>query len=102
MTTAETDMEIGRIARTYENLIRKRACLRRRLKRHADSLSSVVHALTHWDTSVHAKDAADLLEASKMEAVYRDVTTMIEVDKDIVQAEENMREVGLANLVRGK
>ena len=101
MTGTQRDAEVGRVASNYESLIRRRACLRIRLARHGKRLSEVVHALEHWDTSGHTKEAVDLLDAERMDAVRRDVSAMAETDTNIEEAELNMREVGLANLVRG-
>ena len=100
MTTADTEAAIGRMVLAYEQLVRKRACLRRRLRDGGRSLSPIVHALEHWDTSTHVSEVTERLEASKMDALREDVASMIEVEKEIAQTEEDLREAGLPNLIR--
>ncbi|MDE2654923.1 MAG: hypothetical protein OXI71_14050 [Gemmatimonadota bacterium] len=98
MTTSEADAEIGRVARIYEQLLRKRACLLKRLERHGQRLLAVSQGLSSWE--IHGKGLLDLLEKSKMDVVREDVMAMDEVERQLDQARSDMNEVGLANLVR--
>ena len=102
MTATERDAEIGGVARTYEQLLTKRACLRKRLARHASSLTDVAQLLLGWASSASTatKDVPEFLEEAGMDAVRQDVRTMMEVEKALVEAERDMRDVGLANLIR--
>ncbi len=99
MTKEETAADVGRMTLAYEQLIRKRVCLRRRLREHATNLSYAIHALSHWDDSGHTKDILDLLDAAKTDAAREDVEAMVQVEKEITQTEADLREFGITSVI---
>lgn len=100
MTEKEKDAQAGQIARTYQNLLTTRFCHMKRLAEHAGNVSRVLHALENWNTSREVAGILDLLDEPKLAALRSDVESLIDIEKEIEQAEMEMREVGFSGLIQ--
>lgn len=102
MTSAETEADIGRMVLAYEQLARKRACLRRRIREHGDNLTKVLHAFGNWDTSTHAKEVDGLLKAANTDAMREDAASLAAVEAEIAQTEGDLQDAGITSVQSGR